>query len=94
MKIKNKIKIIRNLQHIGMMGNMHMYIKNYCGENDIVVICDTDDNLVGTQVFKILNSVYENPNYWYVYSRYVSPTNRIGEFTLVNISSPLKMPVK
>lgn len=29
--IKNKIKIFRNLQHLGIMANIHFYTKKYCG---------------------------------------------------------------
>ena len=71
MKLKNKVKIIHNLQHIGILGNMHLYIKNYCGANDIVTIVDGDDSLIGTQVFQILNSVYKNKDYWFVYSGFL-----------------------
>lgn len=31
MKIRNKIKIIRNLQRMGNMANTHIYTQKYCG---------------------------------------------------------------
>ncbi len=30
-----------------------------------------DDMLLGRQIFKVLNTLYHNPNIWYVYTRYL-----------------------
>jgi hypothetical protein len=60
MKLKNKINIIHSLQHVGILANIHMYIKKYCGIDDIVMIVDGDDSLIGTQMFKVINKIYEN----------------------------------
>lgn len=71
MKLKNKIKIIRNIQRIGYLGNIQLHTKLYCDNNDIVVVCNGEDNLIGTQTLQILNKIYDNQNYLYVYSRYL-----------------------
>lgn len=34
-----------------------------------------DDMLIGNQVLKVLNSLYHNPNTWYVYTRYLRQDN-------------------
>lgn len=82
MKLKNKIKIIHNLQHVGIMGNIHMHIKHYCGQNDIILIVDGDDSLIGTQTFKILNKIYQNPDYWLVHSKHLVRTDMIDRFKI------------
>lgn len=73
-QLKNKIKLIHNLQKIGALGNMLFWIKKFCNEDDIVVVLDGDDSLIGRQTLNILNSVYENNNTWFVYSRYIMTT--------------------
>lgn len=73
---------------------MYIYVKKFCNENDIVVNIDSDDALIGFQVFNVLNSVYQDPNVWYVYTTYFSQlspqqTPQLGLFSLpitVNIS--------
>jgi hypothetical protein len=37
-------------------------IRHYCGKNDIVLDMDADDWLIGSQVFQLVNSVYQNGN--------------------------------
>lgn len=58
---------------------------------------DADDGLVGRQALKVLNAVYQNPNYWFVYSRYVwrtSPTGMPDIQILINgQSKELETPV-
>lgn len=73
--LKSKIKIIRNLQHMGALANFFFWIKKYCNENDIVINVDTDDSLIGYQVFQIFNSIYKNENLWYVYSKNIVKRN-------------------
>lgn len=39
---------------------MFFWIKKYCGNDDIVIVLDGDDSLIGNQVFQVLNNVYKN----------------------------------
>lgn len=64
--------MIRNEQKLGALANMFFYIKKFCNEDDIVTIVDADDALIGRQSLKILNSLYQNNNTWYVYSNYIT----------------------
>ncbi len=36
MKIKNKIKIVNNMQYLGTLANMYFWIKRYCSNDDII----------------------------------------------------------
>lgn len=58
---------------------MFFWIKKYCGDDDIVIVLDGDDSLIGNQVLQVLNNVYKNQKYWYVYSNYANsfPNGRI-----------------
>lgn len=39
--------------------NIFTAVSNYCKDNDIVVLVDGDDELIGRYVFKLLNAVYQ-----------------------------------
>ena len=71
MRIKNRIKIVHTLQQIGILGNMNFWIRKYCENDDIVVIIDGDDRIIGRQSLKILNSIYSASNIWYAYSKFI-----------------------
>lgn len=44
---------------------------NYCDEDDIQVLLDGDDELIGKNSFQLLNSAYQqNSDLWIVYSNY------------------------
>jgi hypothetical protein len=70
-RLKNRIKIVKTLQRMGALANMYIGVKKYCPSNSIVVNVDSDDALIGAQTFNILNAIYQNPNTWYVYTRYL-----------------------
>lgn len=71
-RIKNRMRIIHNLQGVSSLGNIYFWTQKFCGKNDIVVNVDADDALLGVQAFKVLSSIYENENFWYVYSKHLS----------------------
>ena len=50
---------------------MYFWIKKYCKKDDIVVIVDADDKIIGRQVLKIINSIYSSSNVWYAYSKFI-----------------------
>lgn len=66
---------MHTFQKINALGNINFWVKKYCKNQDIVVIANADDKLIGRQILKILNSVYESPNIWYVYSKFIVTTN-------------------
>lgn len=61
---------------MGALANVYFWMRKYCNEDDIVVNIDGDDRLIGSQVLQILNSVYKNSNYWYVYSKFLINKNK------------------
>lgn len=38
MSIKSNIKLIRNLQNLGTLGNMYFWVNKLCGDDDIVFV--------------------------------------------------------
>jgi glycosyltransferase involved in cell wall biosynthesis len=70
MRLKNRIKIVHNLQKLNNLINLYVYSKKYCNDDNIVVFCDADDSLLGRQTLKLLNYVYQDENIWFVHTQY------------------------
>lgn len=65
MRVKNKIKIVTNLQYLGTLANTYFWIKQFCAEDDIVLVLGKKEALIGRQTLKIVNSFYQSPHIWY-----------------------------
>lgn len=46
-KLKNKINIIENKQRLYALKSRDIAITHYCGQNDIIVELDLDDQFIG-----------------------------------------------
>ena len=68
-RVNNRMKFIHTTQHIGSLANHRFFIRKYCNPEDIVVIVDADDSLIGSQALKVLNHAYLDPQIWFVYTR-------------------------
>lgn len=52
---------------------------NYCKQDDIQMLLDGDDELIGKYAFQVMNSIYQqNPQLWVVYSNYKANTYMYG----------------
>ena len=58
----SKFRLIRNKQRRSAIPNVYDAVLNYCGPEDIVLIVSGDDELLGKQVFKVINAVYQTKN--------------------------------
>lgn len=58
-KLIGRTAFITNELSIGAFNNKDSAIKENCESDDIVVDFDLDDMLVGRQVLKIMNAVYQ-----------------------------------
>lgn len=46
---------------MGALANMYIGVKKYCKSNSVVINIDTDDSLIGTFTFQIVNAIYQDP---------------------------------
>lgn len=46
------------------MANRNEGVRNFCPLESIVLDVDSDDALIGRQVFKFVNAVYHDPEVW------------------------------
>ena len=42
-----------------------------CRNDSIFIVIDGDDELIGTQVFKLYNAVFQDKGVWFMYSNFV-----------------------
>ena len=70
-RLHGKTTLLYNHANIGALANKDQIIRKFCKEGSVIVDMDADDALVGRQVLKVLNSVYQNESNWFVYSNHV-----------------------
>lgn len=77
-KYKEKVKIIINEERKMAMPNLRYAAINECQENELFVIIDGDDALIGRQVFKLFSAVMQQKNLWVMWTNFLSPKGTIG----------------
>lgn len=55
-----RFKLIRNKQRRSAVPNIYDAVMKHCNREDIAVIVSGDDELLGKQVFKVINAVYQS----------------------------------
>jgi len=58
------------------MPNLRKAAMEYCLPQDIFLVVDGDDQLLGRQVLKVFNANFQKNDAWFVYSNYVTVTTR------------------
>ena len=72
-EMKDKITIVKNTERIYSLGNRYKAVTQYCKEDEIVIDLDADDELIGCQVIKIFNMMYQSKrNVWLAYSNHLT----------------------
>lgn len=51
---------------------------NFCQPEDIFIIIDGDDYLLGKYVFKLFNAAFSSSDSWVVYSNFLTVQGKIG----------------
>jgi glycosyltransferase involved in cell wall biosynthesis len=75
---KDRYDIIRNSQQMRAMHNLLFAAKNYCKPNDIFLIVDGDDELLGRQVLKLFNAKFQSDGLYFMYTNFLSMAGRAG----------------
>ena len=60
------------------MFNLRRAALEYCRPNEIFLIVDGDDELLGRQVLKLFNSLFQKTGAWFVYSNFVFNNGNVG----------------
>lgn len=62
---------MKNTEHMTAVPNIHLAITKYCGKDDIAVLIDGDDEVLGRHPLKAFNHVYQKQNADVVYSNHI-----------------------
>lgn len=65
--LQGRIRFIQQSERKHALFNRNLAIKEGCSSDDIVLDVDSDDWLLGRQVFKVVNALYQNTNNWAIY---------------------------
>ena len=57
------------------MPNLRNAAFNFCKEDDIFVIVDGDDELIGKYVLNLFNAVFQSSDVWFAYSNFIFSSN-------------------
>lgn len=67
--LSGKITLIKNQHRYRKLKNIYTALHWYCDDDDIIVMVDCDDLLIGNNVFNLLNALYKNPDIWLTYGQ-------------------------
>jgi|688.fasta_scaffold486612_1 hypothetical protein len=56
---KEKMTLVNNSKNYGKAYSQYINAHKYCKPGSIMFTFDGDDNLIGRQVFKLLNALYQ-----------------------------------
>jgi hypothetical protein len=74
----SRITILLNSVKLNVLHNERIVVKNYCKPEEIYMKIDGDDELIGRQVLKLYNAVFQKNNLWFVYTTLISSQQEIG----------------
>ena len=60
------------------MPNLRRAAKELCRPQDIFLIVDGDDELLGRQVLKLFNAIFQSKKSWFVYSNFLTIRGSVG----------------
>ena len=63
--------LINHTKNLGKAYGQYVYAHQYCKPGSIMITLDGDDNLIGRQVFKLLNAVYQKRKAKFVYLNFL-----------------------
>lgn len=70
-EVVQSIVVVTNNQRRTAVPNIHVAITQHCGPNDIVVLVDGDDELLGRYSLKVFNHIYQKNKVDIVYSNHL-----------------------
>jgi glycosyltransferase involved in cell wall biosynthesis len=83
LQMQTKVKpdsysVIENRQNQGSSSNMRHAALDNCMPDSVFLMVDGDDELVGRQVLKLYNAVYQESGAWIVYSNFFTEDGKLG----------------
>lgn len=60
------------------MANLRRAAMDYCQPQEIFLVVDGDDELIGRQVLRLYNAVFQGEGSWFVYSNFLTSAGTVG----------------
>lgn len=76
MLTSDRFVLIKNPVRMRALNNIRSAAIKHCKPEEIMMIIDGDDQLVGKQVFKLFNAVFQKEKAWFVYSNFIDFMSR------------------
>jgi glycosyltransferase involved in cell wall biosynthesis len=73
-----KYLIVKNKEKLYAMGSLRKAAREYCRSDDIFMVVDGDDELLGRQTLKVFNAAFQREGAWFVYSNFLGSNGEIG----------------
>jgi glycosyltransferase involved in cell wall biosynthesis len=84
--IPQPVYLIRNSERVSALPNIYRAASEYCAPEDVLVLVDGDDELLGVNVLKVFNSMYSRRGLEVLYSNFIN-SNRRGRKVRLGWSS-------
>ena len=75
---RSQYEIVTHTERTFSLSSIRNASKNYCKEEDIIVVVDGDDELLGRQVLKLFNAVFQEKGVWYMYTNFLGSIGKVG----------------
>jgi len=68
---KEKYMLVTNAEQQKAMPNLRRAAMEFCKPEEIFLIVDGDDELIGRQVLHFFNAMFQKHDAWFVYSNFL-----------------------
>lgn len=75
---KENYEVVSHTERSFSLLNIRNASKNFCKEEDIIIVVDGDDELLGRQVLKLFNAVFQEKKIWYAYTNFLGSIGKVG----------------
>ena len=75
---RSQYEIVTHTERTFSLSSIRNASKNYCKEEDIIIVVDGDDELLGRQVLKLFNAVFQEKGVWYMYTNFLGSIGKVG----------------
>ena len=74
----DRYKVVIHTERSFSVRNVREAARTFCKPEDILIVVDGDDELLGRQVLKLFNAVYSEKGVWFMYTNFLGSIGRVG----------------
>lgn len=60
------------------LNNIRKAAREFCKPQEILIVVDGDDELLGKQVLKLFNAVFQEKGVWFMYTNFLGSIGKVG----------------